>query len=70
MTGYIDCACRDCFNAAIGLPGDFCLDCEESGCELDRECSAPGAYASAEEDERCSFHQNGGQGPCAVCEDQ
>lgn len=45
MSGYCDCACRDCFEIAIGELGEaFCNACEESGCELDEECQAPGAY--------------------------
>ena len=33
MTGYTPCACRDCFEIAIGEPGEaFCSDCEEAGC--------------------------------------
>jgi len=44
-TGYTHCACRDCFEIAIGRPGEaVCHDCVEAGCELDGECSAPGAY--------------------------
>lgn len=47
MSGYCDCACRDCFEIAIGEPGEaLCLECEEAGCEAqaDQECQAPGAY--------------------------
>lgn len=45
--GYTDCACRDCFEIAIGKRGRaLCSDCEESGCSTagDSECSAEGAY--------------------------
>jgi hypothetical protein len=45
--GYTDCACRDCFEVAIGKPGvALCHGCEEAGCEAckETECSRPGAY--------------------------
>ena len=32
MAGYRNCACRDCFEIAIGEAGAFCSDCEEAGC--------------------------------------
>jgi len=46
MTEYTDCACRDCFEIAIGEPGEaFCSDCEAAGCPGGKtECCAPGAY--------------------------
>lgn len=33
--GYVDCACRDCFDVAIGTPSEFalCNECEEYGCD-------------------------------------
>ena len=40
-TGYCDCACRDCFEIAIGVAGEaLCNECEEAGCEAgaDTEC--------------------------------
>lgn len=43
-TGYRPCACRDCFETAIGGPGAMCHDCEDAGCEGERECLASGAY--------------------------
>jgi len=49
--GYIDCGCRDCFEIAIGHPGDFCLGCEEHGCEPGKECSQPSAYGCDEDSE-------------------
>jgi hypothetical protein len=50
MSGYTDCACRDCFEIAIGEPGEaFCHACEEAGCEGDGECDAEGAYSCDEE---------------------
>ena len=51
MSGYRDCACRDCFEIAIGEPGAFCSECEEAGCEPDSECCSPNAYGGCEEDE-------------------
>lgn len=49
MSGYIDCGCRDCFEIAIGEPGDFCTNCEDAGCEADSECQSPNAYGGDEE---------------------
>lgn len=47
VTGYTDCACRDCFDVAMG---GFCNDCQEAGCEHDAECARADAYgADAEE---------------------
>jgi hypothetical protein len=42
--GYIPCGCRDCFEIAIGEPGDLCWECEEAGCEGDGECCRADAY--------------------------
>jgi hypothetical protein len=53
-TGYCDCACRDCFDIAIGTLGEaLCNDCEEAGCEAgeDCECSRPDAYGVCDHDE-------------------
>lgn len=48
QSGYTDCACRDCFDAAISSDvtrPEPCLGCVESECELgDSECNQPGAY--------------------------
>lgn len=50
-SGYVDCACRDCFDIAIGEPGDLCSECEDAGCEPDNgECQRDDAYGSAESD--------------------
>lgn len=58
-TGYIDCACRDCFEVAIGKPGDMCSECQEAGCDAngEHECCRDDAYGcnefdSIEEEER------------------
>jgi len=50
-TGYVPCACRDCFEVAIGAPGKaLCHECADATCEggTERECSAPSAYDGAE----------------------
>lgn len=57
-SGYVQCACRDCFDITIASndPKDpnFCSECEEAGCELDKECQRPDAYGgdSDEADKR------------------
>jgi hypothetical protein len=42
MSGYVNCACRDCFEIAIGDDDDFvtndddktlCWECAEAGCD-------------------------------------
>lgn len=42
-SGYKDCACRDCFEVAIGDEGEpaLCHACEEAGCDAEggTECS-------------------------------
>lgn len=46
-TGYVPCPCLDCFEITIVGQGElipFCSECEEAGCELGKECSAPNAY--------------------------
>lgn len=51
--GYTACACRDCFEIAIGEPGAaLCHACEEADCEAgaERECDAPHAYCSGGEE--------------------
>lgn len=47
-SGYHPCGCRDCFEIAIGEPGEFCWECEEAGCEEGEECSSPNAYGIGE----------------------
>ena len=49
--GYVPCACRDCFEVAIGAPGKaLCHECAEAGCEAgaERECQRTDAYDCAE----------------------
>jgi len=51
-TGYVDCACRDCFEIAIGESGEaMCHGCEEAGCEKGEECQSPDAYETEPERE-------------------
>lgn len=43
-SGYAPCACRDCFEIAIGDGGPaLCTECEEAGCDVagDSECQVP-----------------------------
>lgn len=38
MTGYVHCACRDCFEIAIADDDNgpaLCHECEEAGCDAD-----------------------------------
>lgn len=53
MSGYCDCACRDCFEIAISSNDEtepaFCWACEEAGCELGEECQAENAYGYDDE---------------------
>jgi hypothetical protein len=51
-TGYTDCACRDCFDVAIGKAGEaMCSECEAAGCSGDGECERSDAYG-VEDDSR------------------
>lgn len=55
MSGYTDCACRDCFDVAISSdieacrPG-LCGDCEDAGCDPHGagECCRDDAYGVEE----------------------
>lgn len=54
--GYRDCACRDCFDVAIGKRGALCHECKQAGCTpetapgysklraTERECQRNDAY--------------------------
>lgn len=56
MSGYIDCACRDCFEIAIGPVGTLCPECEEAGCDaFYTECCRPDAYG-VEDERECLGH--------------
>lgn len=48
--GYCDCACRDCFETAIGKAGKaLCHACQDAGCEAnDGECQRDDAYGEGE----------------------
>lgn len=48
-SGYRPCACRDCMETVIGGPGAMCWECEEAGCEPNKECQAEGAYGGGAE---------------------
>lgn len=50
--GYKPCACRDCFEIAIGYGAPLCNDCEEAGCTGEGECEAPGAYGMDMEEDK------------------
>lgn len=52
-SGYVNCACRDCFDVAIGSDADvpeLCNDCEDAGCDPDgeSECERSDAYGANE----------------------
>jgi hypothetical protein len=63
MSGYRPCACRDCFEIAIGNAGAMCHECEDAGCPGDRECLAAGAYGG--EPEECEDNDCAG---CSWCD--
>ena len=50
MSGYTNCACRDCME--IAFDGGFCHECEEAGCEDthggDGECLGEHSYGRDE----------------------
>ena len=52
MSGYCDCACRDCFDIAINDDDEpaLCNECEEAGCDVEgcSECEREDAYESEE----------------------
>lgn len=65
-SGYRPCACRDCFEIAIGEPGAYCHECVDSGCPgyqgeagMSQECQAPSAYGGSEEDGDCDGDEPG-----------
>jgi len=43
-SGYRPCACRDCFNIAIGEGWELCWECEEAECEPFEDCQREDAY--------------------------
>jgi hypothetical protein len=34
--GYQYCGCPGCFEITIGVPGEYCDDCKEAGCDEER----------------------------------
>lgn len=58
MSGYCDCACRDCFEIAIASLEDddtndglaLCWECNEAGCDpkSESECNREDAYDNLE----------------------
>lgn len=50
MSGYTDCACRDCFDVAVSNDmdrPDLCGECSDAGCEAnDGECQRDDAYGA------------------------
>ena len=53
LSGYCDCACRDCFDVAITSTNKLalCHACRDAGCdgESASECARDDAYGCAEE---------------------
>lgn len=37
-TGYHPCAAIGCFEVFVGVPGELCWSCEETGCESGEHC--------------------------------
>jgi hypothetical protein len=65
VSGYLHCACRDCFEIVCGDPGDFCDDCETAGCPgyqgvdgLSQECQRDDAYGCDCSDDDCDDDTN------------
>ncbi len=53
MSGYTNCACRDCFDVTVSsdlAEPELCSLCDEAGCEpADGECARPDACGADEE---------------------
>lgn len=52
--GYVDCACRDCFDVAVCCDGcdkdhnhHMCSACDLAGCDTDSECSREPEFTCA-----------------------
>lgn len=54
-SGYRHCACRDCMDAAVGIPGAFCNACEDAECEYDTECDRDDAYGDDDPEDECEI---------------
>lgn len=39
-SGSRPCACGDCPNIAVGIPGELCSECAEWGCDATEQCQA------------------------------
>ncbi len=55
MSGYTDCACRDCFDVAISSDArlGMCLLCKQAGCDTGGECQRDDAYGVTDVCEAC-----------------
>lgn len=54
-SGYRDCACRDCFDVAIGPLGTMCHACAEAGCDaFYTECQRLDAYGMEQDESDAS----------------
>lgn len=45
MSGYQNCACRDCFEIYVGEPGELCHLCEDAGCDAEGESECKGDHS-------------------------
>jgi hypothetical protein len=52
-SGYRPCACRDCFEIAIGEAGALCHLCEDAGCDPASECLVANDGPEECEDNAC-----------------
>ncbi len=73
MTGYTDCACRDCFEIAIGEAGEaMCHGCVDAGCYADGDETTKGhpGYAECQREDAYGmdgYCQEHGNAVCKVC---
>ena len=62
MSGYTECACRDCFEIAISeneTKPELCSECEDAGCDGVHGCQTP--YWG--DDDPCDDYPDGYLGP-------
>lgn len=74
-SAYRPCACHDCMDVVVGLPGELCSECKDARCEAQymAECQRGDAYVGfdpccrhCEDDDEC----DGDHDPfCGHCED-
>jgi hypothetical protein len=62
MSGYTNCACRDCFETAISDDDSpaLCWECEEAGCDADGGsecCCAPDWEDEGDNDCHAEHHR-------------